>query len=209
MARLLYVKASPRHERAYSTRAADIFVEAYQAANPGDEVEELDLWQNELPRFDGEILAAKYAKLRRMDFTPEQDAAWAGVEAVIDHFRGFDKMVFAIPMWNFTVPYVLKHYIDIIVQPGVTYGVDAQGKLRGFVEGKKALCICASGSPYDGDAPLAPADFLRPYLQWIFKWIGIEDLQIELIAPTTKGDDVAMAALEQSLATCRELAKAF
>ncbi len=209
MARLLYVKTSPRHERAYSTRAADAFIEDYRAANPDDEIEELDLWRNELPRFDGEILAAKYAKLRRMDFTPEQDAAWAAVQAVIDHFRGFDKMVFAIPMWNFTVPYVLKHYIDIIVQPGVTYGVDSEGKLRGFVEGKKALCICASGSPYDGDAPLAPGDFLRPYLQWIFKWIGIEDLRIEMIAPTTKGDELATQALERATAACRKLAKEF
>lgn len=209
MSRVLHVRSSPRGERSYSEKVCDAFVEAYRAEHPDDVIEVLDLWETELPRFDGDVLTAKYAKLRKLDFTPEQDAAWGAVERVIEHFISFDKFVFSIPMWNFNVPYVLKHYIDIIVQPNVTYGRDAEGKLGGFVRGKKALCVCASGSPYHKGSPLAAGDFLRPYLQWVFKWIGIDDLTIELIAPTTAGDEPANAALEASLANCRELAKSF
>lgn len=209
MKRLLYVKSSPRDDRSYSGRAAEAFIAAYRLAHPDDAVEELDLWKTELPRIDGQTLAAKYARMGKRDFTPEQEAAWSTVVAAIDHFRSFDKMVFSVPMWNFNVPYVLKHYIDVLVQPSVTYGVDAQGKLGGFVKDKKVICICAAGSVYDEGAPLAPGDFLRPYLKWIFKWIGIGDLQIELVAPTTKGDDAAMQALEKSISTCREMARTF
>lgn len=209
MSRLLYVNSSPRNDRSYSNSAAAAFLEAYQAANPADEIEKLDLWGVELPRFDGETLAAKYARMRKVNFTPKQEASWSAVLSVIDHFTSFDKMVFSIPMWNFNVPYVLKHYIDILVQPSVTYGIDAQGKLGGFIRGKKAFCICATGSSYDEGAPLAPGDFLRPYLKWIFRWIGIDDLQIELVSPTTKGDDAATKALDSSIVMCRELAKSF
>ncbi len=28
-------------------------------------------------------------------------------------------MLVATPMWNYTVPYVLKQYLDILVQPGI------------------------------------------------------------------------------------------
>ena len=209
MTRLLYVKCSPRNDRSYSARAAAAFLQAYRAAHPDDVIEELDLWATELPRFDGETLAAKYARMQKREFTPDEDAAWNAILAVIEHFASFDKMVFSIPMWNFNVPYVLKHYIDILVQPSVTYGLDAQGKLGGFIKGKKAICICASGSPYDKDAPLAPGDFMRPYLKWVFKWIGIEDLHIELVAPTTKSDEAAMQALAKSITACEAIAKTF
>ena len=209
MSRLLYVNSSPRNDRSYSSSAAAAFLEAYRAANPEDEIEKLDLWTVELPRFAGETLAAKYATMRKLNFTAEQEASWSAVLSVIDHFTSFDKMVFSIPMWNFNVPYVLKHYIDILVQPSVTYGIDAQGKLGGFIRGKKAICICAAGSLYDEAAPLAPGDFLRPYLKWIFRWIGIDDLQIELVSPTTKGDDAATKALDRSIMICRDLAKTF
>ena len=156
MSRLLYVNSSPRNDRSYSSSAAAAFLEAYRAANPEDEIEKLDLWTVELPRFAGETLAAKYATMRKLNFTAEQEASWSAVLSVIDHFTSFDKMVFSIPMWNFNVPYVLKHYIDILVQPSVTYGIDAQGKLGGFIRGKKAICMCAAGSLYDEGAPLAP-----------------------------------------------------
>ncbi len=117
MSRLLYVRSSPRNDRSYSARAAAAFLAKYQAANPDDVIEELDLWSTDLPRFDGETLGAKYARMQKREFTFEQDAAWNAVLAVIEHFASFDKMVFSVPMWNFNVPYVLKHYVDILVQP--------------------------------------------------------------------------------------------
>ena len=137
MAKLLYIQSSPRGDAAYSTRAANFFIEEYILQNPADEIEVLNLWDKELPRFDGACLEAKYAKLRRLNSTREQDQAWKAVEDIISHFTSFDKIVLSISMWNFSVPYILKHYIDIIVQPGVTYGRNSDGKLGGFVIGKR------------------------------------------------------------------------
>ena len=63
MARLLYVEASPRKGRSHSITVAEAFIEAYAAAHPGDTVDRLDLWNADLPRFDGAMLDAKYAIL--------------------------------------------------------------------------------------------------------------------------------------------------
>ncbi|MFN3462320.1 MAG: NAD(P)H-dependent oxidoreductase, partial [Oceanibaculum sp.] len=45
MAKVLFIEASPRKGRSYSTQAAAHFIKAYKAAHPGDTVEVFDLWK--------------------------------------------------------------------------------------------------------------------------------------------------------------------
>ncbi|WP_299859720.1 NAD(P)H-dependent oxidoreductase [uncultured Roseobacter sp.] len=52
------------------------------------------------------------------DPTSDQARAWQSVTQVIDSIADADLMVISTPMWNFGVPFVLKHLIDIIAQPG-------------------------------------------------------------------------------------------
>ena len=76
MGRLLYIQASPRGERSKSMAVAQTFAEAYLNANPGDEIETINLFTKKLPAFDGPALSAKYNILRGEDATPEEKAAW-------------------------------------------------------------------------------------------------------------------------------------
>lgn len=43
---------------------------------------------------------------------------------MIERFKGADKYLFSLPMWNFGVPCKLKKYIDVIVQPTYTASVE-------------------------------------------------------------------------------------
>ena len=109
MARLLYVESSPRKERSASISVARHFLDAYRAAHPQDPIETLDLWDTVLPRFDAFVLDAKYAIMNGQPHTPEQAQAWQSVVKVTEQFKSADKFLFSVPMWNFGVPYVLKH----------------------------------------------------------------------------------------------------
>lgn len=42
--------------------------------------------------------------------------AWNKVLAVFERFNAADNYLFSIPMWNASIPYVLKHLIDIITR---------------------------------------------------------------------------------------------
>src|SRR5271156_2705369 len=121
MSNLLHIQASPRGDRSASITVARQFIAAYQAAHPGDTVETLDLWSTELPEFDGPTQEGKYAIMNGQKFTPEQEYAWGDVVRVAEHFKSFDKFVFSVPMWNFSIPYKLKHWIDVITQPGLAF----------------------------------------------------------------------------------------
>ena len=48
-------------------------------------------------------------------------------------------------MWNNAIPYVLKQWIDIINQPGWTFGIDQVG-YHPLMKGKKVAVVYTSGT---------------------------------------------------------------
>ena len=144
MSKLLYIEASPRKSRSKSIEVAQFFLAKLQNAHPSVEIDKLDLWATELPDFDGDTVDAKYAILHGQPHTPDQAKAWQRVESVIERFKSADWYLFSLPMWNFGVPYVLKHLIDVIVQPGLTFSYSPAEGYKGLVTGKKAVVSLCS-----------------------------------------------------------------
>lgn len=173
MSKLLYIESSPRKKRSHSIAVAQEFLAAYQTARPGDEIETLDLWKEKLPAFDGAMLEAKYAVLGGEKQTDEQAGAWAHVTALAEQFKSADKVLISAPMWNFSIPYRLKHYIDIITQPGLTWSYTPEEGYSGLCKGRTAALICASGDSYAQGTGFEAFDMQKPYLQSWLTFLGI------------------------------------
>ena len=84
----------------------------------------LDLWTEPLPVYGGEGVAAKMAVFAAQTPSGDQAAAWAEVQRLFARFDAADEYLFTVPMWNHCVPWVLKHLIDTISQPGMVFGFD-------------------------------------------------------------------------------------
>ena len=188
--KLLYIEASPRKENACSSRVANAFVDAYKAANPQDEIEHLPLFGIDLPPFSGEGANQKMAQIVDMvtgGSGIDVEGEWAGVVQEIERLKRADKVLISSPMWNFSIPYRLKHYLDLVCQPGLSFYV-SQGKYIGMITGKPMQLVLASGSPYEVRFPLqtdgTKADFQRAYLEHIARFIGFEDIGVIKIEPT-------------------------
>lgn len=201
MTTLLYIEVSPRKERSYSIKVANAFLKAYQAANPDHNVDWLDLWKEPLPPFDGDALNAKYAVLHGQDPTGGERAAWDKIETIFKRFSDADKYLFSVPMWNFGIPYVLKHYIDVITQPGLAFSFDPDTGYAGLVSGPVALLYSSGGAYHNGSGAEA-MDHQKPYLEAWLAFIGLTDLSRVIVAPTLGApDDVdatANAAIEEA-----------
>lgn len=208
MTSLLHIVASPRGD-SYSRQAATALLDAWRAAHPAGTIETLDLWQAKLPPFDGDTLAAKYAVLGGRDFTPAQQAAWGAVTATAEHFKAFDRHVISTPMWNFGVPYRLKHYLDVIAQPGLTFGWSAERGYYGLVTGRRARIVMASMGEYGPGSGAESLDHAAPYLEWMLKFFGFDDVRTLRVGST--GGDAAHTAQvrEQALAAARAAAASF
>ncbi|MEJ5376586.1 MAG: NAD(P)H-dependent oxidoreductase [bacterium] len=209
MAVLLHIQASPR-ERSHSKAVADIFLEAYQKINPQDSVRSMDLFKLELPAFDGLVLQAKYNILHGQAHSPQELEAWSKVERLIEDFKSADKYVWSLPMWNFGIPYRLKHYLDILVQPGYTFSYSPQEGYRGLVCGKPAILICARGGAYGSPAGASSMDFQLPYMELILGFMGFQNTRKILIEPTLQGGpEAAQKARQQAIELARHMAMEF
>ncbi len=210
MSKVLYVLASPRKGRSKSIMVADAFIEAYLRKNPDDELCVLNVFNYPLPSFDGATVEAKYKIMHGKEHTPEELDAWRDVEDVIERFTTADKYVFAIAMWNFSIPYRLKQYIDILVQPGYTFTVDENGESAGLVKGKPALVVYSRGGAYLAPNGAEAYDFQKPYIEQILGYMGIVDIRSIVVEPTLQqGPDVAEEARRQAIIKARELAEEF
>ncbi len=209
MPRILYIECSPRKERSRSIQVARAFIEAYELKNPDHTIDKLDLWQTELPRFDNEIINTKYAIFHGEEPTAEQAAAWEAVEDIIEDFKSADKYLFSLPMWNFSIPYILKHYIDIITQPGYTF-VPTESGYKGLLPCKPVVCIYARGGAYAPHTGAKGFDFQSRYLEHVLKFIGLKDVQHIFIEPTLGGSpEDQKAVMDKALEEARWQAERF
>jgi len=209
MAKLLYIQASPRDGRSHSIQVADAFLAAYRKAHPGDAVVTIDLFRKDLPAFDGAILDAKYAIMHGKQHTAEQAKAWKVVEAIIAEFTSADKYLLAVPMWNFGIPYRLKHYLDILLQPGYTFSFSPEKGCEGLVKGKPCMIAFARGGDYENADPNA-VDFQKRYLELALGFIGITDIRSVVVQPTLQaGPEAASRKTDAAIAEARKLAEKF
>lgn len=200
MSSLLYVEASPRKDRSASTEVAQSFVSAFLEKNTINTVENLDLWNTLLPPFDGDTINAKYRVMHGEDPTPEEIAAWDVITKITDQFKAADHYLFSSPMWNFSIPYKLKHYIDVISQPGLTWSFSPETGYEGLVTGKSATLVLARGGEYSSGPLVTAMDFQRTYLEMILGFIGFKDINTVLIEPTlTDAKDSAIAMAKEDV----------
>jgi FMN-dependent NADH-azoreductase len=211
MAKLLYVECSPRKTTSASIEVSRAFLDAYVAAHPGDEVETYDIWAKDLPEFGEDALNAKYAGLYGTGRTPEQDAAWARLEALAAPFLAADKLLFAAPLWNFSIPYRLKQLIDLISQKDILFAFDDAG-FRGLLKAKKAAVIYARGLDYAPSSAWTPGesyDFQKPYMKAWLQFIGVSQIHSIVVERTLFGLEAEQEARAVAKTAAADLARRF
>ena len=210
MAHVLHVQASPRGDESFSVRTARAFLEAYAKTHPGDTIETLDLAARPPIDLGGEAAGAKMQILGGQAPTADQAKAWARVTETIRHLKKADKLLISSPMWNFALPYRLKHYIDVVVLPGETFRYTPEGKIQGLMAGRPCMLILARGGRYASGTPAAAMDFQLPYLKAVLGFIGIEKVSVILVEPTaSEGPDAAKKTLDAAIADARRRAADF
>ncbi len=184
MTKILHIVASPRGSASQSTQLAEAYVDAAVLADPSVEVDTLDLWQEDLPEFDGDKAAAKMTFFGVGDMGEAEKTAWDHVVDITARFTAADVYVISVPMWNGGVPYKLKQYIDIITQPGLLFGFDPEAGYSGLLEGKKAVVFYTSGVWAPGADRKYGSDFHSEYLAWWLDFVGITEVEAVRFQPS-------------------------
>lgn len=190
MTRLLYIKASPRGEASRSIAVADAYLEAFSARTPGLQVDVIDLWDVGLPEFDGDRAKAKLTVFGGGVNEGAQASLWDEISTIAHRFASADRYLFAIPMWNGGIPYKLKQYIDVIHQPGLTFGFDPDKGYSGLLGNKKATLVYTSGAYSQAfPSPAFGVDHQSTYMRAWLNQAGVTDIQEIRYQPTILTSD--------------------
>jgi FMN-dependent NADH-azoreductase len=209
MAKLIHIQASPRGTRSASQAVAACFIESYRATHAGDAVDTLDLWQADLPEINGAMLEAAYAVKHGQPHSPQQHQVWEAIVRIADEFKSADKYLLSLPMWNFSIPYKLKHYIDLLVHRGLTFNFTPEEGYRGLVTGKPLVAVCARGGAYGPGSGAEAWDQQGKYLEHIFGFIGFTEIRKILVEPTEARPTSKEASVAAASQRAAEMARNF
>jgi FMN-dependent NADH-azoreductase len=205
--KLLHLIASPRWGGSTTELIAQALLDDLAEHCAALEIETVDLFVEELPAIAGSNIEAKYSLLRGGSLDEAHATSWAHIEREIARFLSADAILISAPMWNFSIPYTLKYYIDCIVQPGYLFRFDEKGIPVPLVHGKRLVVVTSSGSDYSPDSPLHALDFHEQYLRAIFAFVGVTDVTFvhgQAMDVPGRRDDGLIRALDDARLVARD-----
>ncbi len=113
-----------------------------------------------------------------------QAAALVASDALVAELETADVIVIGAPIYNFSIPAVLKAWIDMVARARVTFLHTEDGPV-GLLKNKRAFVMISHGP--DGTTIGSATDFATPYLRHLLGFIGIHD--VEFISATEVNED--------------------
>jgi FMN-dependent NADH-azoreductase len=199
---ILHIDCSPRIE-SYSRALSAGIVDRLLDANPSAWVIRRDLGWHPLPHAT-EDYARALATPANVAMAEGSDEL-ALSEELIREVEAADVVVIGTPMNNFTVPSVLKAWIDQVLRYERTFTSAGSGQKIGLLKDRPVYVAIASGGVFAGERANQP-DFLRPYLVAALGCIGLASLHfLPLQATAFLAPEVLDDAFDALLASFDDL----
>ena len=191
MNKVLRLSTSILGENSVSATLMDTLLNKLQESGEPLEVNERNFLQSPIPHLDGAWLQAVLTP--EADRDDQQQAKVDYSDTLIAELREADILMIGLPMYNFSVPSMLKAWVDHVARAGVTFKYTESGPV-GLLQGKKAYLVTAMG----GQHSEGEGDFLRPYIRHILGFLGITDITFITANGLAMGDETRAAGLAQA-----------
>ncbi|MCX5699472.1 MAG: NAD(P)H-dependent oxidoreductase [Candidatus Omnitrophica bacterium] len=203
MKKLLHIIATPRAEESRTLQVSEAFLKTFKEKHLDWVIDELDLSKEELPSLTVKRLDGKYMLAGGKDLNGEMKEAWQEIVVQIERFMSADAYLISTPMWNFSIPHRLKHYLDVILQPKYLFRYTPTG-VEGLVKNKKLVVITSRGGDYTDT--MRSADFQEPYLRFVFGFMGIQDITFINAQPMDMGEPVQAQKIKEAQEAAKKIA---
>ena len=209
----LYITASPKkNEDSASKTAGSMFVEKWTRVHPEASVEEIDLYNEDIPRMNIRHVMGRATLSEGIDFeklSAEEKQQVTRIDALGDQFVAADRYIIAAPMWSIFFPAILKQYIDCIIINGKTISITDKN-VSGLLGDKerKMLYIQSSGGIYPKILDRKINHGLT-YLKDVFTFLGIAKFESIMIEGVDMKDVGFKKAIEKQAHHMDRIAKSF
>src|ERR1700747_568207 len=183
---LLNIQSSPRRARSASIAVAEAFVETYRQVCPEVIVDTLNVWEENLPEFDQEVIGAKYKGINKEPMNEAEQKVWDRIQELVARFKRADRIVIGVPMWNFAYPYKLKQLIDLVAQRNMLFTYDSR-TYGPLLRTPRALVILTRGGAYAEGSPTPGSlfDHQRGFFEFWLRLIGVQEVSTLVVERTT------------------------
>lgn len=201
MKKVLYIKANPKPSNLSRTfTISDKFIQTYKENNPNDEIITLDLYNEQINFLTSEDIESVFG-------AKNETSKKHHLLKYAYQFAEADKYIISAPMWNLSIPAILKAYIDYICVTGITFKYTANGPV-GLCQNKKAVHITTTGGDYSNESG-SKFEMGNRYLTTIFNFLGITDFKtIKAEKLDIIGEDVE-AIINEAISQAQDVAKKF
>jgi FMN-dependent NADH-azoreductase len=135
-----------------------------------------------IPHVDGQYATALgRTQAAAVERAPLGSMAYS--EMLVRELESADFVVIGTPMHNFSVPSVLKAWIDHIARVRRTFDMTPEGKIA-LLADRPVFVAISSGARYSGDRARQP-DFLTPYLTFVLDMVGLRNVTFFSIEGTS------------------------
>lgn len=175
---VLHVCANPKPtEESVSKQLASAFFGKLIELKPEVELVNVDLYDEKPPFYSYELYKRVWYPVFDENYEPskveEMAINYASKQA--EAFNEADVLVLTMPMWNFSVPAIMKAWMDQILCPGLTFSISKEEGIKPLHKVKSIVLLVASGGVYKEDDE---RDALTRQVRSAFGFIGIDNLEV-------------------------------
>lgn len=204
--KLLHVDASARGEWSNSRALSRYFVELLRQRRPEMSVDYLDIAVDTPAHVDAMFTVAMFTPAAER--TAAMNQALEASDALCRRLLAADAFVFAMPMYNFSMPSSFKAFIDNIVRPGLTWSKTEDGHHLGAMANDKVMFLTTRGADLRPGQTYSGMDGITPALRAAFAFLGVtEPVFVDAQPLAYAGTEARDAALVRARAELVEVAQ--
>ncbi|WP_417499470.1 FMN-dependent NADH-azoreductase [Methylophaga sp.] len=166
---ILHINSSERFQDSVTRQVSAELVSALQKQS-GFVIKSRDLAKG-IPFINEDWIHANFTDPEQR--TEQNKQALKTSDQLVEELQAAEILVIASPIYNFSVPAVLKAWIDQVARARLTFRYTENGP-EGLLKTKKAYLVMASGG-----VPLgSEVDYASTYLNQVMNFLGIHDVTV-------------------------------
>lgn len=185
--KVLHIDSSVRGDWSVSKELTGHFINQLLLEIPQAKIDYLDLSIETPPHPSPIFIRGNYTPATER--TPEMLDALKISDLLVNRMKDAEVIVVGIPMHNFSIPSILKAFIDNIVRINETFSMDGEG-IKGLLTGKKVYIITTRGADFNLPQ-MQGMDQITPYMKAVFGFMGMTDLKFVDVSPVQFADQQA------------------
>lgn len=175
---ILHVCANPKPtEESISKQIASAFIGRLIELKPDVELVNVDLYDEKPPFYSYDLYKRAWYPVFNEEYEPSkvEEMSLNYANGQIEKFKDADVLVLTMPMWNYSVPAIMKAWIDQVLLPGYTFSISKEDGVKGLHKIKRIVMLVSSGGVYKEDDD---RDALTRQIRHGFEFIGINEIDV-------------------------------